>query len=1096
MQSNKEKQVVFKCKLVRNVCDYDSFKVYAVTVDKNQYPDIKLSQWGNVTIKGDIPTLVDDVEYEIKAVEQEDKYGVGYKVISVKRDMPKTIDGAIKFLEEFTSENRAREIVREYPDIIDRIENNRFDDIDYSKMNGLAESSFMNLMNSAKQNISLYNMVDEFNGILSLSMLRKIYNRYGDSGVIPALQKEPYKALTQISGIGFKTADATILKLQKENVIKFDHDIKTSVDRCSACIRYVLEQNETAECNTKMNVIDLRKKVIDMAPECVDKFDEAILDESIYFNKDTLDVALIWTYRQEKYIAETIYNNIRTDDVWQCDIDKYKNVNGIELSDEQLSAAKNLCENKISILNGAAGCVDCDTEYFNGTEWKKISDFKYGEMVLQYNDDGTAELVYPMNYIKQPADYLWEFKTKYGLNQCLSDSHECYYITSKGNLYHKSFKEVRENHEQTGFKGGFITTFDYSGPGIDLTDDEIRLMVATFADGSFYYRNNCSEATYRRARFHIKKDRKKQRLTNIAENIGLGVRVVKSAAEGYDDFYINVPFRAKHYPKEWYNCNKHQLQVIADEVMFWDGHYKKNNGYSTTCKADANFIQFVFSSLGYRATIRTNDRFGQKYLTCGKIYERKSVEYTVLYTNRTIVSMCVDNRPNHTKTPITRYKTKDGYEYCFTVPSHMLVLRRGDRIFVTGNCGKSFSTQAIIHMLDDIGKTYKILAPTGKASKVIAEFTKRRASTIHRGLQYGCVDEEGNIWGKNENNKLDDDVVIVDEFSMVDVDLFYNLLKAIDFNKTRLMLIGDSAQLASVGCGNLLHDFMQSKIIPTTTLTKIFRYGEGGLMKVATDIRKGNNGYLKECAKNKANVFGDNKDYVFFDLNADKDMLKNKVLLTYKKLVDRGVDASNIQVLAAKNAFVDEMNLLLQKIANPNCHSDNYFEVPSTGIKFFEGDIVMQCANNYNAPVSVHDMTQNQIQYFSKHKKKWPTAFVANGESGVVKYISDNMVHIQFDNVMVQYTRKMMTDVKLGYAITIHKSQGSSIDNVILVTPKSDMFILNSNLIYVGCTRTRKRCYHFSSVDAMKMAIRKKQNFSRKTFMQQMLKELSEKNNC
>lgn len=342
-------------------------------------------------------------------------------------------------------------------------------------------------------------------------------------------------------------------------------------------------------------------------------------------------------------------------------------------------------------LGASSGCVDCDTEFFDGTKWKRIADYRIGDKVLQYNEDGTAELVYPERYIKNKSDYLWHFKTKYGLDQCLSDEHTVVYKSpttgcgNEGRLNTIKFKEMKERHEsnKNGFGGKFYTTFDYSGSGINLSDDEIRLMIATFADGSFFKDVYIDNPNY--CRFHIKKERKKKRLISLARLTKCEYNIKPNAIEGYHDIYITVPFRSKHFPVEWYNCNKHQLQVIADEVMFWDGNYKKNNDFTTTIKEDADFIQFVFTSLGYRTTIAKFDRTGQEYETCGKTYIRKSVEYHVRWTKRNLVGMASDKN----KAKINLYKTLDGYEYCFTVPSHMLVLRRNDKIFITGNCGKS-----------------------------------------------------------------------------------------------------------------------------------------------------------------------------------------------------------------------------------------------------------------------------------------------------------------------------------------------------------------------------------------------------------------------
>ena len=169
-----------------------------------------------------------------------------------------------------------------------------------------------------------------------------------------------------------------------------------------------------------------------------------------------------------------------------------------------------------TIYSGYAGCVDCDTEFFDGTKWKRIADFEIGDKVLQYNEDGTTTLVTPQVYHKYEADKLWHFESKYGINQCLSDEHNVYYITSKGNLAHHTFEEIRKMHEKSknGFTGKFITSFNYSGSGIDLTDAEIKLMCAVICDGNFYYDNKLEDYSHRPSndtcRFHIKKERKKK----------------------------------------------------------------------------------------------------------------------------------------------------------------------------------------------------------------------------------------------------------------------------------------------------------------------------------------------------------------------------------------------------------------------------------------------------------------------------------------------------------------------------------------------------------------------------------------------------------
>lgn len=388
-------------------------------------------------------------------------------------------------------------------------------------------------------------------------------------------------------------------------------------------------------------------------------------------------------------------------------------------------------------------------------------------------------------------------------------------------------------------------------------------------------------------------------------------------------------------------------------------------------------------------------------------------------------------------------------------------------------CGKSFSTQAIINMLDDNKKRYILLTPTGKASKVLSEFTHRQASTIHRGLCYNP--QTG--WGYNKYNKLEHDVVIVDEFSMTDVSLCRHLFEAIDFEFTRLLIVGDNAQLPSVGCGNLLHDFMESNVIPTTTLTTVFRYNEGGLSKVATDTRFCKT-YLDKSMKGKATSFGANKDYMFIDM-PQEDIPRSAVSL-YKKLYDSGVDVTDIQVLTAKNVGdygTIALNNMIQKAVNPNYGSELCMKIGDTS--YYKGDLIIEKKNNYKAILADCDNEQ--------------TAFVANGETAIVEYACKEHVILNFDGIRVTYGKSDMQMVGLGYAITSHKSQGSGIKNVIVCTPKADIFMLNSNLIYVALTRMKERCFHLGSVDTVNMAVKKKANLSRHTFMQGMLKNLSNK---
>lgn len=336
------------------------------------------------------------------------------------------------------------------------------------------------------------------------------------------------------------------------------------------------------------------------------------------------------------------------------------------------------------LRSGGSGCVDSETEYFNGKEWKSIAQYTPKEKVLQYNADGTAELVKPLRYVKLPCNEMYHFETKYGLNQTLSEEHRVIYLSKNNTLQVKSMKEVYENHIKSvkGFRGKFITGFKYDGKGIDLTDNEIKIMCAVMCDGAFTHSNTTL------CRFHIKKQRKKDSLRNLFKESNLQWKEKKSAAEGYTDFYIYAPRREKEFLSYWYNCTQKQLQIVCDNILQWDGCTTQNRkSFSTTLLSTANFIQFAFSACGYRASLKEKNRVGRIRKINNKEYVTNTIDYQVNISSNKTCSLT-----NEKKNNIEKVVPKDGFKYCFTVPSSMLVLRRKNNIFITGNSGKTTTT--------------------------------------------------------------------------------------------------------------------------------------------------------------------------------------------------------------------------------------------------------------------------------------------------------------------------------------------------------------------------------------------------------------------
>lgn len=736
---NNKNKIEFIGTVVKNIYMSENFKLYAVDVDKEKYPNIKYTKYGNCSVSGNIQSLSVGEEYIFTCIEQNDsKYGYSYKIENIKKDKPKNEHDIYQFLQEFLTQNQANEIYRFYPNIIDLVLNNETDKIDLTKLHGIGEYTFEKIKQKIIDNYMLFDLVAEYGDALSITVMKKLYDKYPSIEKIrKELQNRPYTCLTNISGIGFKKADSILLDMEKNHTIDFKDDLRTSKQRCMACMMYLIKENEDSG-STKMDIAELRKQLIKLVPKCSHHFVDCIKsNDNFWYSKDTMSVALKSTYNIEYKTAEIIKNALKINDKWDIDWKSYQNKGEFPLTDQQLKLLGEVCNNQICIMSGFAGS------------------------------------------------------------------------------------------------------------------------------------------------------------------------------------------------------------------------------------------------------------------------------------------------------------------------------------------GKSATTNTLIKMLQDNNKRFTLVASTGRASKVLAAYTNCSASTIHRAYGYQPPDD----WKYDEENKLHTDIVICDEFSMVDSFLFLHLLEGIDFNKTKLLVIGDSAQACSVSAGNCLHDMINSKIIPTVELTQIFRYGEGGLMTVATDTRNGKE-FLKNINQNFT-FFGKNKDYGFKQCSDDK-IISNCVGL-YKKLLEKGYSIDDILVLSAQNKGnlgTVIINKELQKIANKNYGVGESITFGET--TYYVGDLVMNIANNYRAKIYSTE--------FSDLK-----TLIANGEMGIIKKIENGYALIDFDGVLIQYYKDDFKNIVLGYIISIHKSQGGGAKVVILLTPRAHTFLLSGNLSYVALTRTKERCFHLGDSRLVNSLVHKKDELKRNTFLFELL---------
>jgi exodeoxyribonuclease V alpha subunit len=369
---------------------------------------------------------------------------------------------------------------------------------------------------------------------------------------------------------------------------------------------------------------------------------------------------------------------------------------------------------------------------------------------------------------------------------------------------------------------------------------------------------------------------------------------------------------------------------------------------------------------------------------------------------------------------------------------------RNGLLVITGGpgTGKTTTINTIIRYFELEGMDIFLAAPTGRAAKRMSETTGFEARTIHRMLELNGGMEGNAGFEKNEQNPLETDVIIIDEMSMVDISLMYSLLKAIAAG-TRLILVGDVNQLPSVGPGSVLKDIIDSNEFHTVKLTKIFR--QASTSDIIVNAHKINRGEP---------VSLDNKSMDFFFLKRyEADKIINVTLQLIKQKLPKFVGASeyDIQVLTPMRKGllgVERLNGILQMYLNPADKRKREKEHGST--IFREGDKVMQTKNNYQLEWEIRSKYGLCIDKGTG---------IFNGDMGIIEEINDfaETMTVSFDEGrMVEYPYKLLDELELAYAVTIHKSQGSEYPAVVIPLLSGPRMLMNRNLLYTAVTRAKK----------------------------------------
>lgn len=410
----------------------------------------------------------------------------------------------------------------------------------------------------------------------------------------------------------------------------------------------------------------------------------------------------------------------------------------------------------------------------------------------------------------------------------------------------------------------------------------------------------------------------------------------------------------------------------------------------------------------------------------------------------------------------------------------MLSMNSGILIITGGpGTGKTTTINAIIHCIEQEGLDVMLAAPTGRAAKRMTEATGYEARTVHRMLELnGAISESGRsvYFERNSDNPLEADVFIIDEMSMIDIQLFNALLKAIPPG-ARLILVGDVNQLPSVGPGQVLYDLISSGCFPTVILNHIFRQAE--MSDIVVNAHKINAGEEIPLDTNS-------RDFLFLERNDPNVIYKHMVQLITEKLPGY-VEATpaQIQVLTPTHIGplgVEALNRVLQKYINPPSEKKKEKEYGDN--VFREGDKVMQTKNNYSLEWEISGRNGIVIDR---------GVGIFNGDVGTIVEIdrTDNGICVEYDEKKrIRYGYDELAELELAYAITIHKSQGSEYPAVIMPLLGGPRPLLTRNLLYTGVTRAKRCVMILGSRDTVNIMIKNESEKKRYTGLYMRIKEV------
>lgn len=1022
---------------------------------------LKLENLQNLKIVGVMPRLSSNESVEVTGImEQTEKWGSQFKVTQCAINIPTDIEGFERYLASGVirgvRHGMAKTLVQHFgtdiKDVLDKTPERLLEvhGISQNKMEIIAESW------KAKTEARGIFMFLHSMG-LTANMADKIYKHYKEK-TIEKLKENPYRLADEIWGIGFSKADTFALKMGIKPIDPF---------RIKAGTLYTLTE-ATNQGHTYIPATELVIRVqnalrADVSDGDVAKAIKLLHDKGDVVGSNILldGKATLVVYPTDLYEAEVAVSNwfgeLAVDRADSRDMGSAENImldiksleaeQNITLSDEQRQSVLRSVTNKTVILTGGPGtgkCLGIDTPVmmFDGSI-KPVQDIKVGEQVMGPDSKPRNVLstttghgnLYKINPIKGDS---WICNENHILTVRKSGTNKIWDTHIQGFLKEKRTKEYEraklfqvpvEFGEQNTpidpyFLGLWLGDGDKERPRITNNDVEIIQYLKEIA--AVWGMRPKLAIDKRNGVSKISLTYKKGNKCNWVRNVLRGC--VRDNQKFIPDVFLK-------------NSRVNRLELLAG-LIDTDG-YLSGNGYEIATKYEMlkDGIAFLARSLGYRVSCKLT-RKTIKSLNFEGYYWR------LFITGDTInIPVKVARRKAYVRKQIknvlnTGFKIEPigpGDYYGFSLD--------GDSRFLLGDftvTHNSTLSNITIRYFESKGMRVLLAAPTGRAAKRLSEVSGRRASTLHRLLEYSYEDPR-NPFIKNQTNPLDCDVLLLDEVSMVDLWLFHQVIKALP-KDAHFVMVGDDNQLPSVRAGAVLKDLIATNKVIVNRLTHIFRQDSTNLIALnAANINKGLPLMLPSTPEETAK-----SDFIFLERTENANILDTVLKLVTEILPRKGVDLNDIQILTPQkkgDLGTYLINKRVQEISN--AQSDDKAELLIGGDAVFRvGDRVMQVRNNYGKDVF-------------------------NGDIGFIQSIDeeDMVFLVEYSDKIVSYKWDEAEELILAYAQTIHKSQGGEYPIVVMVMTTSHHIMLYRNLFYTGVTRGKKLVFLVGDDKAVRRAI-------------------------